>query len=124
MKKFSLSLSFDEVVESDETLLADLGLKNLCRRTYIEPQNTNLKLCTRSCGNVWISVILISGVDASKCSFHSFSFQNVLVREMMKSHSVLGLVIRLNLSHLHLSLITPWNVDRYQCWIRLFISRF
>ena len=47
-----------------------------------------------------------------------FSFlQNVHVREMMKSHSVLGLVIRLNIPYAHLLFIIRWNVKRNRCWI-------
>ena len=55
----------------------------------------------------------------------SFSFfQNVLVREMMKSYPPLGLVIRLNFSYLHLSFIIRWNVNCKRFRISLFISRF
>ena len=42
-----------------------------------------------------MSLILRSGLDDSMCRFQFFPFENDLVREMMKSHSVLGLVIRL-----------------------------
>ena len=38
-------------------------------------------------------------------------FENVFVREMMESHSVLGLVIRLNFQYLNLSFIIRWNVN-------------
>ena len=53
-----------------------------------------------------------------------FLFVNVFVREMMKSHSVLGLVIRLIFPFLHLSFIIWWNVNTNRCWIFLFNSRF
>ena len=44
----------------------------------------------------WISRIPRSVLDDFKCRSQFFCFQNVHVREMVKSHSVLGLVIRLD----------------------------
>ena len=41
--------------------------------------------------------------------------QNITVREMMESHSELGLVIRLNFPWLHLSFIIRWNVNSDRC---------
>ena len=38
-------------------------------------------------------------------------FEKIFVREMMKSHSVLGLVIWLSSPFLHLSFIIGWNVN-------------
>ena len=50
-----------------------------------------------------------------------FHFENVSVREMVNSHSVLGLVIRLNFPYLHLSFIVRWNVNGNRC--RLLFSQ-
>ena len=46
-----------------------------------------------------------SGLGDAKCKSQCFLLQNVLICEMMKSHSEWGLVIRLNFQHLHLSFI-------------------
>ena len=54
----------------------------------------NLEHCTLSC--VKYNVVSVYRVlDESKCESQIFSFQNVLVREMVESHSDLRLVIRL-----------------------------
>ena len=107
------ALSFEVVVESEQTLLAAFGLKNLCRFSEYEAGTLYTLLCKypscfpcfffhaqspfeRSfleCWSVCISLILKSGLDDSKCRSYFFCSENTLVREMMKSHSVLGLGI-------------------------------
>ena len=71
----------------------------------------------RHCWSVWLSLIVRSGLDDSKCRSQLFPCENVPVRQMMKSHSVLGLVIRLNCPYLHLSFMIRWNVNSNRCRI-------
>ena len=100
------SLSFDAVLEGEETLLAGLGLKNPCRFPENEPGILFTFLCKiqadvlafffhaqrpfdrsfLACWSVWMT--------PSEGPTFLF-FENTLFREMMKSHSELGLVIRL-----------------------------
>ena len=79
----SLSLSYDVGMEGEETLLSGLGLTNrtrltLCTRSCVKHQTAFLVFlpCTNQnpfdgsfleCWSVWISPILKSGLDVSKC---------------------------------------------------------
>ena len=109
------SLSFDVVLEGKETLLAGPGLKNIFLSQNMSPEFgtrscVNAKLLSLlffsaqgpfdksyfECCSVWISLILRVQSGRLECRSQFFHFENVLVRVMMKSHSVSGLVIRLN----------------------------
>ena len=61
-----------------------------------------------------LSCLLRLGLDDSKC------WSNV---SFFKSHSVVGLVIRLNCPSLHLSFVIRWNVNCHRCWFFLHISK-
>ena len=117
------SCPLEVLVGGEEALLAGLGLKNRCRFSDFEPgmlytfcaMSKLISLLVLPCAKSirWICLRMLERLDfgdffdrvwmtpSDKC----FPLQNIPVREMMMSHSVLGLVIRLTCPFLHLLFI-------------------
>ena len=113
-------LLLEVIIRNEEALLAGLGLKHLFRFSEYEPGTLNLNtfLCKiQAAFTVFSFMLRVHSTDLSSnvrafgfrilsgkvwmtpsVGSRFFSFENVLVREVMKSYSVLGLVIRLNYS--------------------------